>query len=207
MDQKTYNYLSWTAVLGTLGLVIFAWGDRVQWDIGGLNVYQWFPLFGLIAWTIMAQHYYLGAVRVLVHGLKKPKYFKEITGYLVLASLLLHPGLLAYEQSRNDQGLPLESFTNYVGDGLRIAVMLGTISLIIFLSFEVFERIKKNRTISRYWWLISISQSLAMILIWIHAVRLGSDLGSGWFQVVWYVLGAALIPCFYIIHKSDFESR
>lgn len=206
MTQKTFTYLSWLGVVTMLGLVIYVWGDHASWRIGSLNTYQWFPLFGLLAWTIMALHYYLGSLRVLIPGLRKPNYFKAVTGWLVLGSILLHPGLLAYEQSKNGEGLPPDSFVSYVGEGFKLAAMLGTISLIIFLSFEVFDRIRRGNILKKFWWVISMSQSIAMVLIWIHGFRLGTHI-NGWFEIVWIVMGALLIPTFFVIHRSDFTSR
>jgi len=207
MNQKRFNYLTWTVVSGSLALSIFVWGDSVNWKIAGLSVYQWFPLFGLIAWTTMTTHFYTGSLRILYKDLKRPKWFSEITGNLVLGSLLLHPGLLTYAQIKNDQGTPPGSYYSYVGNSLKLAVILGTIALLIFLSFEVFERIKNNATIKKYWWAVSLSQSLAMTLIWVHGLRLGTHLGDGWFRVVWVLYGLALIPSFYIIHKNDFTVK
>ena len=207
MNQKTFNYVSWAAVIGSVLLATLAWGGGINWNIAGINGYQLFPLFGLIAWMTMANHYYLGSVRLLSSSLKRPKLFGKISEYIVLASFLLHPGILAYEQSNNGQGLPPESFYSYRGGGLKLAMILGTVSLLVFLSFEVFNRIKHNKIIAKYWWAISLSQSLAMILIWVHAWRLGSDLGGSWFQIVWLIYGFALIPSFYIIHRSDFADE
>jgi hypothetical protein len=205
MNQQTFNKITWTTVFLSLAIVTFAWSRGFDWDSSSISSYQLFPLFGLIAWITMAGHYYLGTVRILNPGVKKPKGYKSLTGYLVLGSILLHPGLLAIEQKENGQGLPPTSFYNYVGDGLKLAVMLGSISLLIFLSFEVFERIKDKRIIKNNWKIVSISQSLAMTLVWVHALRLGGNLGEGWFQFFWFVAGLSLIPCFYIIHKEDFK--
>lgn len=206
MKQETYLKITWSTVLLSLAVVTFAWSRGIDWSSGQISAYQWFPLFGLIAWITMAGHYYLGTMRIVYPELKKPKGYKTFTGYLVLGSLLLHPGILAFEQYRNDQGNPPASFYNYVGEGLKIAVLLGTISLLIFLSFEVFERIKDKNIIKNHWTAISISQSIAMTLVWVHALRLGNDLGEGWFRLVWFISGLALIPCFYIIHREDFKS-
>jgi len=207
MKQQTFNKIAWTTVFLSLATVFFAWSGGVDWNSGSITAYQWFPLFGLIAWITMAGHYYLGALRLIHPELKSPKGYKAFTAYLVLGSLLLHPGILALEQSNNGQGLPPTSFYNYVGDGLKLAVMLGSISLIIFLSFEIFDRIRDKKFIKKYLTAISISQSIAMTLIWVHALRLGGSLGEGWFQFVWIVAGLSLIPCFYIIHKEDFQSK
>ena len=205
MKQQTYDKITWAVVFFSLMVVAFAWSRGVDLDSGNVTIYQLFPLFGLIAWITMAGHYYLGTMRILYPELKKPKGYKTATGYLVLGSLLLHPGLLAFEQSRNGQGLPPTSFYNYVGDGLKLAVMLGSISLIIFLSFEVFERIKTKKVIKNYWTAISISQSIAMTLVWVHALRLGGNLGEGWFQFLWIVAWLSLIRCFFIIQMEDFN--
>ncbi len=207
MKQQTFNKITWATVFLSLAIVTFAWSRGVDFGSGEISAYQWFPLFGLTAWITMAGHYYLGTMRIVYPELKKPKGYKSLTGYLVLGSLLLHPGILAFEQKSNGQGLPPTSFYNYVGDGLKLAVMLGTISLLIFLSFEVFERIKDKKIIKNNWTAISISQSLAMTLVWVHALRLGNDLGEGWFRFLWFVAGLALIPCFYIIHKEDFKAK
>lgn len=207
MTQKSFNKLSWAVVTGSIGLVIVAWGNNISWNIGDASVYQWFPLLGLIAWITMAEHYYLGTIRILNPGLVKPKNFKEVTGAIVLGSLLLHPGLLAYAQNKNGQGLPPDAFVNYVGEGLRLAVFLGTISLLIFLSFEIFERLKSKKFVSRHWIWVSISQSIAMTLIWVHAMRLGGVTEEGWFRYMLIFYGFSLIPCFYVIHKLDFKSK
>lgn len=154
-------------------------------------------------WT----HYVNGAVRIKNHGLKKPKYYSKVTAYIVLASILLHPGLLALAQFQNDAGLPPASFFSYLGDASRIAVMFGSISLIIFLSFEYFDRARDKAWVKKANLWISISQSIAMILIFVHALRIGGDLNTEWFRAVWLAYGLILIPCFYIIHDADLRSR
>ncbi len=207
MNQKTLDLTAWSLVVLSISLAVISWGNGFSWNIESLNAYQWFPLFGLVAWMTMWGHYIIGASRIKNKGLQKPKYYSTITGYIVLASLLLHPGILAYEQKENGQGLPPDSFIDYAGQSLKLAVFIGTLSLFIFLSYEIFSRMKKTDYIKKVWPVISVSQSLAMILIFVHGLRLGSNLGSGWFRIVWIIYGLALIPCFYIIHKQDFEKQ
>lgn len=206
LSQKKFSVLSWTALSIALALVIIAWGQGVSWKLGSISAYQWFPLLGLTAWVTMAEHYYLGTVRIFNKNLKKPKYFSEITEYLVLGCLILHPGILAIAQSKNGEGAPPASFYNYVSSNMKLAIVFGSISLLIFLSFEVFNRFKTNKTVQKYWLAISLSQILAMALIWIHGLRLGSNLGAGWFRAIWFIFGIALLPCFYIILKADIDN-
>ncbi len=204
MTQKTFNIFSWATVVLSTTLVIVAWGQGIDWEIGSITAYQWFPLFGLLAWMIMATHYFTGTLRILNPELKKPTYYSKVTSYIVLASLLLHPGILAYAQLRNGAGVPPASFTDYVGESLMLASFLGTLGLAVFLSFEVIERLKERQSIKKHWWAVSVSQSLAMTFIFVHALRLGGEL-QGWFLAIWLLYGVALVPCFYIIHKSDFS--
>jgi hypothetical protein len=150
-------------------------------------------------WT----HYVNGAMLLKYPSLTKPKYYRSFTGYLVLGSLLLHPGLLAYAQFINDQGLPPKSFYDYVGSGLTLAVIFGSIALVIFLSFEIFNRLQDNKYVKKWWIYISLSQSLAMTLIFVHGLRLSSNFSSEWFLFIWWICGLILIPCFYIIHFHD----
>lgn len=142
---------------------------------------------------------------MLVPRLKSPKYYSGITGAAVLGFLLLHPGLLSFAQFRNGQGLPPSSYLNYVGSGMFLSVMLGSIALIIFLSFEVFNRIKTKPAIIKWWPAISISQSIAMMLVFVHALNLGVIVSNGWFLYIWWLCGIILFPCFCLIHARDLD--
>lgn len=207
MQQKTYNTLVWTSFILSIGLAILAWGNTIDWAIGSISAYRWFPLFGIIAWFVMCIHYYAYALRIRFDYLKRPPYFKKLSGYVVLLCLLLHPGILAYAQFVSGEGLPPASLYRYVGESMRIMILAGSLALMIFLSFEIFERLKERIFIKKIWYIISIAQSLAMILIFFHGLNLGSDLVDGWFRIVWIVYGMALIPCIYIIHMTDIRSK
>lgn len=206
MTQKSFTTFSWSTVALSIILSITAWGQGVNWQIDSITAYQWFPLFGLLAWMIMATHYFNGTLRILNPELKKPSYYSKVTSYIVLACLLLHPGILAFAQLKNGAGIPPASFTDYVGESLMFASFLGSMALVLFLSYEVFERLKDRATLKKYWWLVSVSQSLAMVFIFVHALRLGGEL-KGWFLAIWIVYGLVLLPCFYVIHKADFTPQ
>ncbi len=207
MRQTTFNNLVWGIFGISVLLPLISWGSGLEWALGELSIYQWFPLFGMVAWMIMWTHFFTYALRTKLGDLKTPKHYSQITGYVVLSAILLHPGLLAYAQWRNGEGLPTGSYYAYAGESLKLAIAMGMTGLLIFLSFEFFNRMRKNLTVKKYWTLVSLSQSLAMTLIFFHALRLGVNLGSGWFKGVWIIYGIALIPCFYIIHKRDFSKK
>jgi hypothetical protein len=207
MTQKKYNITVWTLCIFAIILPITVWGQGINWGLTSITLYQWFSLFGILAWMVMWTHYVNGAIRLKYPDLSKPKYYSSFTGYLVLGSLLFHPGLLAYAQFINDQGLPPKSFYDYVGSSLTLAVILGSIALMIFLSFEIFDRLQDKMYIKKWWIYISLSQSLAMTLIFVHGLRLGSNFNSEWFLLIWWICGLILIPCFYIIHLNDLNTK
>lgn len=200
------RWLPWTLFVAVIAASFVAWADLRGWDFGSLSALALFPLLGLLAWSIMWTHYALGGVR-LVYPFEHNQLYSRVSAVVVLACLLLHPGLLAWGQFDLSGTLPPGSFYSYVAPSLKGAVLLGTISLIIFISFDVFEFFKKRAWVQRNWKWISLSQMVAMTSIFIHALRLGQNLQSGWFQVWWVLLGLLLIPCFGLILRADWQKK
>lgn len=200
------RWLPWTLFAVVVAASFAAWADLRSWDFSSLNVFALFPLLGLLAWSIMWTHYALGGVR-LVHPFERNHLYSRISAAVVLACLLLHPGLLAWGQFDVRGLLPPDSFYSYVAPSLKGAVLLGGISLLIFISFDIFDYFKQRDGVRRNWKWISLSQMLAMTLIFTHSLLLGSNLQSGWFQVWWVLLGVLLIPCFGLIVRADWQQK
>ena len=169
--------------------------------------YALFPLLGLWAWGIMWTHYAYGGLRIASGTLTRNPTYSTITMWFVLAFILLHPGILIYEQwSRNDL-LPPESFYSFVGPNMKQYVVLGLVALITFLLYDIVLRFKNHRTIQKLWFWISLSQMVAMVLIFIHGLNLGQNLQHGWLQFYWVVLGALLLPCFVLVGIEDWRQH
>lgn len=165
-----------------------------------------FPLLGILAWSIMWTHFAYGALRIKFNY-PKNKLYSVVSGWIVLFLILLHPGLLAFDMYRSLMMFPPKSFFLYVGDNLGWAIILAEIALLIFLSFEVFNRLKSKALIKKNWIWISISQMVAMTFIFVHSMTVGHNLKSGWFRVYWIVLYAILVPCFILLIKPDLKSK
>ena len=140
-----------------------------------------------------------GALRVQRKDLKKNPLYSKVSEYVVLACLILHPGILAWNLWRSGDGLPPLSYMNYVGQSLRIFVFFGSISLFVFLSYEYFQRVKEKPAVVKNWKYISATQMMAMILIFFHGIQLGQHFGATWFRFLWINMGALLIPVFTIL--------
>lgn len=178
--------------VGTAILVLLAVLRWTQARLGDnqLGPYELFPLFGIVAFTLMWSHFVSGSIRRLI-GAKEGtlRTFFIVTNWLVLACILLHPGLFLYNLWADGYGLPPTSYLSvYVDIGSRIALFFGTLSLAAFLLYELRRRYKK----ARWWHYVEYANIAAMFAIFFHALTLGGEVASGWFMILWIVYGIIL---------------
>lgn len=191
------------AMVATASLV----GWYAIWGSAPLTAASIFPLFGLLAWSVMWVHYVYGAMQLRYDFPEPPSLYHPLTYTLVLALILLHPllfNMLRYQQTGL---LPPESYVGYVGESNVIFVLLGTFALLLFLSFEVVRHLRNNKTIRKYWHIISITQVVAMVSIYIHALALGDIVTSTGFMAWWSLLGVTFVPAAYIVASNDWQRR
>ncbi len=182
---------AWTLFILVSLLAIVAWGRDYNWRLVPFNTYQFFPLLGLLAFSIMWSHYVSGTVRELL-GLKPQvlSHYFNATSLLVLALICLHPGLLIYQRFRDGYGLPPHSYESYVAPGLGWITLLGTASFLVFIGFE-FRRVFSKRS---WWRYVLVANDAAMLAIAYHGLRLGGQLTyHGWFRTLWYFYALLLI--------------
>ncbi len=203
--RSASTIVAWCMLAAVVLPAFIAWGDGFDWKIEALGIYSVFPLLGLLAWSIMWTHYAYGALTLAGTRLKSNVMYRKTTGYAVLGLILLHPGLLAIAQWDSARRLPPGSYSDFVGPALITSVILGEIALAIFLSYEVFERLRNKPALRRHWKWVSLLQMLAMSLIFFHSLRLGSTLQAGWFRYYWIALGLLLIPSFILVGIADWQ--
>ncbi len=192
--------LAWKLTAIVVILAFVAWGQGIRWQFAGLSTYSLFPLFGLLAFSLMWSHYVMAALRMhfKIDSAVTKQYF-EVTSLAVLAAILLHPGLLAWQLWRDGAGLPPNSELNYLGPDLKMFILLGMISWTIFLVYEFRRKFK-----TRSWWkYVQYANDGAMVLILIHSLNIGSNLQTGWLKGVWYFYAAGLaVSLIYIYQKK-----
>lgn len=181
---------AWLLGLAVTSVALIAWGQDYNWKFLPFNAYQIFPLLGLVAFSLMWSHYMIGTIRELVgvDGAVLKSYFRY-TGYLVLALICLHPGLLIYQLYHDGAGLPPKSYEHYVAPGLGWITILGSASLLVFLAFE-FHRFFEKKT---WWHFVTDASDFAMLAIVYHSLRLGNNLMTGWYRFVWYFYAVSLV--------------
>jgi len=192
--------LAWGISDTALILAVVAWFSGIGWDVSKIDSYSFFPLLGLVAFSLMWAHYIAGALRRF-YGVDKAvlKNYFRATSLIVIICILMHPALLMIQLYADGFGLPPQSYLqNYVASSLAWATSLGTISLIIFLLFELHRKFS-----DRSWWkYIDYAQIAGMVFIFIHALALGGEVQSGWYRYVWFGYGVSLLIAVYYIYKS-----
>lgn len=166
------------------------WGQGFRWQFSGLSTYNIFPLLGLLAFSLMWVMVVVRFFRIR-WGIKSAElrgYYRPIS-FVVIALIILHPGLLVLQLSRDGFGLPPGSYLKYyIAPGAAWAATLGVIAFLIFLVYEL-----RRKYHSRVWWRhIEFVQGFAMGAIYIHGLKLGSHLQHGWFRWIWYFYGIVL---------------
>lgn len=171
-------------------LAILVWGQDNRWHFSGLSLYQVFPIFGLLAFSIMWSQYMVAAIKdVLGFGSEFIRSYFTYTSFLVLLAILLHPGILVAQRYKDGYGLPPGSYESYVAPMQKWIVILGSVSLLMFLAYEL-----KHWFDTKSWWkYIVLLNDIAIVAIFYHGLRLGQELQGRWYQGVWYVYGVLLL--------------
>ena len=173
-------------VMLVVGLSFFRWAQNLNWDLSDLSVYHWFPLFGLMAFSVMWVHYAVDfAQRFII--IEPDRLYLPVTRYIVLFSILMHPGLLALGLWQSGAGLPPQSFYGYVGTSMKWVIVIGMTAWLSFMGFELHRWFRDKPWFK---WILA-ANSAAMLLIVVHAIYLARP--EGWFRVLWYFYGASLI--------------
>jgi hypothetical protein len=192
MERKSQllKKFAWKLSAAAAVTVFVAWGQGIRWQFSNLSTYDVFPLFGLLAFSLIWSMYMVGFFRRRLNadGVGLSVYYKSL-GYVVLAAIALHPGLLWWQLWRDGFGLPPKSYLeHYVAPTLKWAVILGTLGWLVFLVYEL-----RHRLSARSWWkYMEIAADAAMVALFIHALRLGGEMNIDWFRMVWYFYGATL---------------
>lgn len=191
MNDRSVRLLAWGISDTSLILAFVVWFSSLGWDFSKINSYTIFPLFGLAAFSLMWSHYIVGAKR-RYFGKEKSllnNYFKS-TSLIVLICILAHPAILMTQLYLDGYGYPPQSYLeNYIAPSLAWAAGLGSISLIIFLLFELHRKFKDKK----WWKYIDYAQLAAMAFIFIHGLALGRHVQSGWFKYVWIFYGVSFV--------------
>lgn len=206
MSSKTLAWMVEYSVFALLVLVTWVWGSELDWDFADMDRLDVFPLLGLIAFVTMWWHFLVGFVRRLKPDYEKLEGLHLTSAYWVFAAFTLHPALFLSWGLQNGYGWSLYDLVDdYADDAKYPFVVLGLLSLIAFVLFDVARVLGRMAWAKRAWPFIDALSDIAFIGIWIHSLNLGQHLEEGWFRTFWLILGLSGI-CF-IIYKRYRLSR
>lgn len=154
------------------------------------SAYDIFPVFGLMGFSALLTTYVVNAISTYlkIPGEKLASYYQNM-GYAILILILSHPTALLTRLFMDGYGLPPMSYGAYVNQNYVWVVWLGTISLFIFLAFELHRWFAR-----RGWWKwVVYANDIAMLLVFYHGMTLGAELQKGWFRYVWWLYGVILV--------------
>lgn len=192
----------WALGAVTILLAVVVWADQ-RLNGGNFSAYTLFPVLGLSAFSLMWTHYVWGGVKRIFNLKISVKGYMSLTRTLVFALILMHPGILLFSLWVDGFGLPPGSYEQVYPLGyMKFAIFLGLVSLVIFMSFELKRFIDKKS----YWKYVEYANSVAMLLIFYHALQLGGELAVGWYKAIWYFYGVTLLGSLgviYCYHRSS----
>lgn len=207
LSNYFFRHIHWLLFVTVIGIPFLLWLDLYSWQ-PVFTPLSLFPLLGVWAWSIMWTHYILGALSIVYPDkINSNSLYGHVSGWLVLLLILLHPGLLAYEQHSQLDLLPPESFYASVAPSMAPFMTLGMIGLVLFLSYEVFHRLRHSIFLRSNWIWVSLSQVAAMVFIFFHGINIGQSVLSGIGSAYWIMLGVTLVPAMYVVVRYDWKMQ
>ncbi len=203
--RRHFAIYAWLLSVVVAIIAIVAWGQGLHWQFSNLSTYRLFPLFGLLAFSLIWSMYAVGLAKRRL----KPKETPALAAYyqylptVILIFIFLHPSLLIWQLWRDGFGLPPTSYKKYVGPAAVWAVIVSSIAWFIFLVYEL-RRFYRNRP---WWKYVEVAGDAAMVGIVLHSLRLGSNLQHGWLKYVWLFYGAVLAVALVDIYSRKLTRR
>lgn len=199
--ERYFPWLLFILVIAPFMIVFFAGGFFTPGSL-----YTIFPLFGIVAWSLMCTQYLTGALRYsMPRRFGTHKWFARISKVGILVSILLHPLLLILQRYLDTRTLPPVSLMTYIGDLRMYLIWIAVVALVIFLSYTFLRPYRQALQKRNAWGYVSLIQAVAMILIFIHALFLGNLFAEGWIRVWWIILNIILLPCYAVFIYRDFR--
>jgi hypothetical protein len=199
--EKFISYGEWIAASFVVVTALIVWNQVRLTGAANLTIYDIFPLFGIIAFGLMWTHFLFGAIRRYTRVERPKKHlYSTVSMGIVLAMILLHPGLLWFALWRDGFGLPPGSYLTVYSTQL-LAVISGTIGLCIFLAYEL-KRLFGEKT---WWRYVEYLQIVGMVAIFYHSLELGGEVDVVWFEVIWWLYFITFIVAICYTSVSKFR--
>ena len=184
MNKKITKYLiiafAYLAVLYPLWVRATA----LNWNIS--TSLDWFPLFGLAAFSILWLHSISGVFEPWLRKYINFDRFVHTTSILVLVCIILHPLLLFIYLDFKFDSLLSSSYALYI--------RLGVIGWLLLITYDIGKVLKRKYDFFvKNWNNILLISTIGFLFTFFHSLYLGSDLQSGPLRIIWIFYGATAI--------------
>ncbi|HEY1074328.1 MAG TPA: hypothetical protein VGE59_01340 [Patescibacteria group bacterium] len=193
--MKAHNQKFLASCLATLVILlpILVWGSSLPRPLSQVSLYELFPVFGLLAFSIFwLQLLGLLCKPYLTHLSLRP--FFKWSSHAFMTFVIAHPLLLAIAQFNNHLGLPLQSFYDYVPSNLTGYINLAVIAFLVFVITEITGWIGNTPWIQKFAKPLEYVNYLTFFLVFWHSIHLGQHLQSGWLLTVWWFFVITGLP-------------
>ncbi len=157
----------------------------LHWAFDGALLSNLFPLFGILAFTLLWLHSISGVFEPFLRKHINFDRFVHITSILILISIILHPLLLLVTFNFNVSNVFLVYGVKYI--------LIGMVGWILLIIYDIGKALKKYNFFAVHWNQILIISNVGFLLTFFHSLYLGSDLQSGMLRAVWIFYGITAI--------------
>ncbi len=168
------------------------WAQSYDWQ-PMLNLYVFFPIFGLLAFSIMYSQMVVGTFSSYFKFQFSLDSFFSKTGVAVLVLFVMHPLLLFIAQFKSGASPLFSSVYSLVEPEQAIFLTLAMIAFTIFILYEFAMRLSSCNFAKKLVPFFEHLSSIGVILVWIHSINIGSHLQDGFLHYVWWFYGITAI--------------
>ncbi len=204
---RHFNPFAWLLTTVVVVMAFISWGQGFSWQFGRLSVYSVFPIFGLVAFSLIWSMYVVSFFKRHYKSEGSLDLYFKVVPIIVFAAILIHPGLLWWQLWRDGFGLPPESYLqHYVAPSLKWAALIGSTAWFVFIVYEFRYKFR-----DRSWWkFVEYAADVVFVGLFFHALALGQQIHHvGWFRYVWFFYGfvlAVVIADLYLMKFSKNQS-
>lgn len=176
------NIIRFTLYILALAAVLYpsyVWYRSTSFE--SFSLVMLFPLFGIIAFTVMWLHVVGSALEQWIGHYVHFEKFVHLTSYLVLVSIMLHPLLLLIGFGFENLPMMLTS----------IYIQLAVAGFLLLITYDLGKIFKTRRFFIRHWGKIKLISTIGFFLIFFHSLGLGSNLQGGFLRTLWIFYGAS----------------
>ncbi len=180
---------------------LFVYLKTAEWALDSTFILTLFPIFGLIAFSILWLHSLSGVFETWLRKYINFDRYVHITASIVLICIISHPLLYIIAAK-------FSISTIFYGQALYI--WLGIIGWLLLITYDIGKSLKNRNFFARNWTNILFLSNIGFIIIFFHSIYIGDDLQVNPLRMIWIFYGITAIISIaytYVIKRFLLRSR